>query len=419
MRQITIETPPFKLTRSDIMLHGLGDEMVGDPFGGTAYGQRNKSGGLGMILGVVASVVTMGAALPMLASATLATQLCGGVMMAGGVLSGVGAITGNKKLTKIGGVLSLAGGVGAMASGMASSAGVGGAFAEGTSSTAVQNMSGTMMESINSTGLDVFKSATIDAAKSAGSMEALKAAGPLGDAPMSSALTDVADIPLATQAPAAGALGDAPMAGGSLVSPTDGAGAIKLAEATGQVKPVVPGSSGGGGLKLAGVDVKPGIQNDFASQTPGIKDVVKPPPVEEKGVLGKFLSFTKENPELTKIAGQGVLGAAQAATGDDKQDQIDALTAAYQGQANILKTQNDVAQYQAANSQKQVAMISADAPDLDAQVKAAAAKGIPVAFIPTMGGGGIKQVAPTAWGSATAAQTPTRNVAPATPTAGV
>lgn len=40
----------------------------------------------------------------------------GGMMVAGGAISGLGAVTGNKKLTKIGGVLSLAGGVGSLAS---------------------------------------------------------------------------------------------------------------------------------------------------------------------------------------------------------------------------------------------------------------------------------------------------------------
>ena len=47
--------------------------------------------------------------------------LLGGVMIAGGVMSGLGAVTGNKKLAMIGGVLSLGAGV-ASAAGLASSA---------------------------------------------------------------------------------------------------------------------------------------------------------------------------------------------------------------------------------------------------------------------------------------------------------
>jgi hypothetical protein len=52
--------------------------------------------------------------MPMIGTGLL-NSLAGGAMVAGGVLSGVGAVTGNKKLSKIGGVLSLAGGIGGMA----------------------------------------------------------------------------------------------------------------------------------------------------------------------------------------------------------------------------------------------------------------------------------------------------------------
>lgn len=49
--------------------------------------------------------------------ATLGTQLIAGAMIGGGVLSGIGIATGNKKLQKWGGILSLAGGVAGLASG--------------------------------------------------------------------------------------------------------------------------------------------------------------------------------------------------------------------------------------------------------------------------------------------------------------
>lgn len=91
-------------------------EFVGMPKQGAPYGEYRKSKGLGMALGIVASVVTMGAAAPMLASTVLATQIAGGAMFAGGVLSGIGAITGNTKLSKIGAVMSIAGGLGGMVS---------------------------------------------------------------------------------------------------------------------------------------------------------------------------------------------------------------------------------------------------------------------------------------------------------------
>jgi len=75
-----------------------------------------KSKGLGMVIGIVAGVVTAGAGWGMYATATsLGGQLAGGAMMAGGAMSAVGAATGNKKLSKVGGILSLAGGAYGMA----------------------------------------------------------------------------------------------------------------------------------------------------------------------------------------------------------------------------------------------------------------------------------------------------------------
>lgn len=53
--------------------------------------------------------------------AGLGTQLVAGAMIAGGVMTGVGILTTNKKLQKWGGILSLAGGIGGMATGAWSS----------------------------------------------------------------------------------------------------------------------------------------------------------------------------------------------------------------------------------------------------------------------------------------------------------
>ena len=72
---------------------------------------------------VSVGVTALGAAgLAGFATATLGTQLVAGAMIAGGVMTGVGALTGNAKLQKWGGVLSLAGGVGGLATGAWSSA---------------------------------------------------------------------------------------------------------------------------------------------------------------------------------------------------------------------------------------------------------------------------------------------------------
>lgn len=74
-----------------------------------------KSKGLGMAIGIVAGVMTAGVGYGVMAAAgglasMSAGALAGGAMMAGGVMSAVGAATGNKKLSQYGGYLSLAGG---------------------------------------------------------------------------------------------------------------------------------------------------------------------------------------------------------------------------------------------------------------------------------------------------------------------
>ena len=79
-------------------------------------------------IGLIAAVGSVGAGMAAVggtmagfAAAGLGTQLVAGAMIAGGVMTGLGAITGNKKLQKWGGVLSLAGGIGGLASGAWSS----------------------------------------------------------------------------------------------------------------------------------------------------------------------------------------------------------------------------------------------------------------------------------------------------------
>ncbi len=70
---------------------------------------------------VSAGMAAVGGTMAGFAAAGLGTQLIAGAMIAGGVMTGLGVITGNKKLMKWGGVLSLAGGIGGLASGAWSS----------------------------------------------------------------------------------------------------------------------------------------------------------------------------------------------------------------------------------------------------------------------------------------------------------
>ena len=354
------------------------DAPIGDPYSGPAFEEKLKSKGLGMVIGVVASVMTMGAAMPMLASGVLASQIAGGAMMAGGVLTGVGTITGNKKLTKIGGVLSLAGGIGGAVANMAGagSASATGALSAGSGSTAVQNMAGNFMESVNSLGIgEIYNPELISSAQSAGeagssaladtaSQVAAEGAGKIGIAgeamPAASeaggTTLELAKSELAAASPAG--YGDAPMAG-----------TWKDSAAGSTIKPAGSESSGAGfGGRSRVTDV-----NQYT-----------PPASSEKGIIGKTLDFMNENKEVTKI-GASMLENAMKSAAEDESVQL--LNEKYKAEANLITTQNDLQQYKLNNMQQQVAMISANDPDLDAKVKAAAAKGIPVAFVPAIGAG--------------------------------
>lgn len=86
------------------------DYAIGDPFGGPAFGRRDMP-----VLVIAAAVGSFaaGAAIVGAAGATIGAMIVGGAMMIGGALTIVGTLTGNQNLVKIGGILSLAGGLGA------------------------------------------------------------------------------------------------------------------------------------------------------------------------------------------------------------------------------------------------------------------------------------------------------------------
>lgn len=109
----------------------LAEHPQDDPFSGPAFGQYEKSKGLGKVLGVVAAVASIATGFGMIgakaalgatagsagaiAGGSLFQSLAGGAMVAGGIAQGIGTLTGNKKLARIGSTLSLVGGVGSMA----------------------------------------------------------------------------------------------------------------------------------------------------------------------------------------------------------------------------------------------------------------------------------------------------------------
>lgn len=118
---------------------------VGDPFGGAAFGEKNKKLVKSVVkvvkkvapiaLGIAAAFATGGAAFAAFnalgtVTGSVALALSTGVAFAGSVLSVVGTATGNEKLTKIGSVLGLAGGAGMVGTNIAAAAQGGAGFSD-------------------------------------------------------------------------------------------------------------------------------------------------------------------------------------------------------------------------------------------------------------------------------------------------
>lgn len=413
------------------------DMPVGMPMDGAAYGEYLKSKGLGMIIGVVASVVTMGAAMPLLASTVLATQIAGGVMMAGGVMSGVGAVTGNKKLMKIGGIMSLAGGLGGLASNAINGAGVGGAFASGSGSEAVSNMANSFMDSASSvsggvlygdrvagaaeassaadfgkTGLTGDEAGIINKAMEGApavgeplsadqaSQNLIEATGPLEGAAVEGAGTVTGDVTGAgVKVPDTATIKLADANAASTVSDAAGSPApADAARTTGSQIPVGGGTEGGA----------PGAGEFGVNQNGSpFKPNVKAPPTPSDTFFGM------NKTELMKTGAGMLEKAAASAFTPDESAKIDAMTDYYKANTVKLSTENEIQQYKLANAKKQVVMISANDPQMEQKVATAAAAGYPVAFIPSIAAagvtptaGGAKMAAPTA--QQVTAQTPVR-----------
>lgn len=329
---------PFKLSAVSVVMYR---DSKFDPIPMRHAGELRKSKGIGMVLGVVSAVATMGASLPLLGATSLATQVMGGVMMAGGVLTGVGAISGNKKLMKIGGILSLAGGLGGMVSNALGASGTGGIFASGSGSEAISKMAGGFMDSVNSVtkgiGIgNIYDPGRVsDAMSGAGYLKGDQTAGLIERAGASSdtAINNTSAT-----------------AGGTDASPA----------------PQAPGAGNAtGNLSLAG----------GPSTTTGV-------PGSTPAKTGNWFS---DNKELVKMGVDTLGGFAKSAFGPDEAAALDAKAAAENAQANKFNSATEVEQYKLANAKKQVVMISANDPDIDAKIKAAAAAGHEVAFIPATG----------------------------------
>lgn len=363
---------------------------IGDPTSGAAYGEYLKSKALGMIIGVVSAVAavwTGGASLAAMSASgawSVGSALSAGAMVAGGVMSGVGAVTGNKKLMKIGGVLSLAGGIGTMMTG-----GIGGAGAAAETGTA---------------GVSPVATETTTVAGDTLSSKIGDAFGQTADVAKTSGMADSA---LSVDA----------VSGASTGSTSTG---YDLGSGVAAPKPTPTIDSGSG---LAGAGGTNSIPAPLDVSSP-----LTPPPSTGGGILGDAYNkvgdavsgagkFFKDNKELVEIGGKMLMGAtdperdltgAKQALYDAQTTATNATANATNQQATSLQQRRELEAQQAKNANTQILMLDPRDPQYAAKKAEAAAKGIPTMDYTVPGQSGPILGGNQQW--ATNTQTP--NVAP-------
>lgn len=283
---------PLKYQHANMV---LAEHPVGDPFAGAAFGEAHKSKGLGMVIGVVAGLATAGAGWGMMAAGQGLTlgSLAGGAMFAGSISTALGAVTGNKKLSKIGGILSLAGGVGSLAAdGLAMAAGTEGARLGGT---AAAGWSKTMSQLEGAFG-SVMGQGTSAATISQGGV------------------SGTAGLPAGAQQ-GSGILGSAMEP--ATFAAQSGAGPVDFASTS--LSTMNPNSA----ITIGGA----GVASPAATTTLGANAAAgaAAPAAGSSGILGKVMDFA-QTPAGMNLAGNMVQGMA---AGDAAQQELDLLKQKY------------------------------------------------------------------------------------------
>jgi hypothetical protein len=238
-----------------------------------------------MAIPLIAAGASAWAGAGLMAAGTFGASLLGGAMIAGGALTAIGAITGNKNLTKYGGILSMVGGVGALATG-----------------------------AFSATAGQIASDAAIPDAMSAGAGGAADAGG--------ASLGGAADA--GSAASQVGSASDPFGMGGSM--PTD-PGASGFGSG-----PSAPGVSAPGNPTIGVGQLPPGAsyppgQGPFGGVSPGLQAPAAPP----QGMLGSALQWAQDNPKLVQ-AGAGMLTSMgnNFAAADAQKEQIKMQEAAAQ-----------------------------------------------------------------------------------------
>lgn len=287
------------------------DMPIGSVNGGPSNGDKDMPV---IVVAVAAGSFAAGAAALATATTLLAT-VSAGALMVGSALTIAGTITGNSKLTKIGGIISLAGGIGSLASSMGGAAGsAAGAGAE--------NVAPVLAE----TGAEAAASGAVTGATGSEAISGI-AGDAAGNAASTSGLID-AGVPAAAEAGTAATAADAATAAAQT-----GQAATQAAETV--TNPFLSdGPIAFGPSSNTGAFVPPGQQDGLLGQLQQFdaNNAFAPTTTQSTGMQGYFDKagqWVKDNKELTKV-GLDVVGGV--AKGLVPSEQEKAQTAAIKAQ---------------------------------------------------------------------------------------
>jgi hypothetical protein len=283
---------------------------VGNPFDGPLFGKKTMPV---VAIAAAASSFAAGAAMMTAAGATMSSMIIGGAMAVGGALTIVGTVTGNAKLTKIGGILGMVGfGAGLVTQtlpGMANAAGA----AAGTEAAANAGAADAAGQATGQSGAANAAGAGADVATSGVETFAVEtptaSTMPVGGA-APRGMTDVQASAFAKQA-APNSLADvanhAPMATNTsaLNQQTLDPGAMNV------------GTDAGGTMQASFSDAGFDAQNGFSPGWTGANSA-QPIPPSDPSMLSKLQTWAKENPQMAKMAWDGIGGLASNLVMSDK-----------------------------------------------------------------------------------------------------
>lgn len=271
------------------------DMPIGNPNGGPANGGKDMPV---VVVALAAGSFAAGAAAIATATTLMAT-VAAGALMVGSALTIAGTVTGNKKLTKIGGIISLAGGVASLANNLAGS----GAAAAGAGA---ENVAPVLAE----TGAEAAAGGAISGATGAGTEAVSGIAGEAASGATTSGLID-AGVPAAAEAGTAATAAEA-----ANTAAQTGQAAAQATEAV--TNPfMTDGPIGfGPGSNTGGAFAPQGQSGGLLGQLEQFDATTAFAPTSQQttglqGYFDKAGQWVKDNKELTKIGLDTVSGVAK------------------------------------------------------------------------------------------------------------